>query len=334
MADHSSERVSLGTFPTPLEPAPRLAVAVGLREDRLWIKRDDLTGLGGGGNKVRKLERTLAAALRDGADCLVTTGAAQSNHARLTAAAGARLGLPVTLVLAGHPPDPADPLAAPAGNLLLDEIFGARIRWAGDADDIRLAALAAETAAELASSGAHPAVIPFGGSNRDGALAYADAARELRDQLGERGRLLGQATSVVAVGSGGTMAGLVAELGPEHVLGVHTGAVAAPEEAVAALASAITAERLDPRTLRLRLDQVGAGYDRLVEATAAAIRLTARTEGIVLDPTYTGRAMSGLIAAAGDGDLGLDAPVVFWHTGGLPGLFGHREAATIATGAQ
>jgi L-cysteate sulfo-lyase len=332
MTGHSTERISLGTFPTPLEPAPRLAAAVGLRADRLWIKRDDLTGLGGGGNKVRKLERTLAAALRDGADCLVTTGAAQSNHARLTAAAGARLGLPVTLVLAGAPG------AAPAGNLLLDEIFGAHIRWAGDADDIRLAAVADEAAAELASSGAHPVVIPFGGSNRDGALAYSDAARELRDQLhdqlhdqlGDRGGLLAQVTSVVAVGSGGTMAGLVAELGSEHVLGVHTGAVAAPGEAVAALASAITAERLNPQTLRLRTDQVGAGYGRLSEAAAAAIRLTARTEGLLLDPTYTGRAMAGLIAAAADGDLGRDPVVVFWHTGGLPGLFGHPESVTIA----
>jgi len=330
MTGHSTERISLGTFPTPLEPAPRLAAAIGLRGDRLWLKRDDLTGLGGGGNKVRKLERTLAAALRDGADCLVTTGAAQSNHARLTAAAGARLGLPVTLVLAGAPGRPGE---APEGNLLLDEIFGARIRWAGDADDIRLAAVADETAAELASAGAHPAVIPFGGSNRDGALAYADAARELRDQLRDqlRGQLrsqLGdqrQATSVVAVGSGGTMAGLVAELGPEHVLGVHAGAVAAPAEAVAALASTITAERQDPRALRLRADQVGAGYGSLTEPAAAAIRLAARTEGIVLDPTYTGRAMAGLIAAVRDGDLDGDAPVVFWHTGGLPGLFGHPE---------
>ena len=183
-------------------------------------------------------------------------------------------------------------------------------------------------------------MIPFGGSNRDGALAYADAARELRDQLrdrlddrlGERGHLP-EATSVVAVGSGGTMAGLVAELGPEHVLGVHTGAVAAPAEAVAALASTITAERQHPRTLRLRTDQVGAGYGRLTEPAAAAIRLAARTEGIVLDPTYTGRAMAGLIAAVRDGDLDRDAPVVFWHTGGLPGLFGHPEAATIATPA-
>jgi L-cysteate sulfo-lyase len=327
MTGHSTERISLGTFPTPLEPAPRLAAAVGLRADRLWIKRDDLTGLGGGGNKVRKLERTLAAALRNGADCLVTTGAAQSNHARLTAAAGARLGLPVTLVLAGRPGRPGD---APEGNLLLDEILGARIRWAGGAGDTRLAAIADEAAAELASSGAHPAVIPFGGSNRDGAMAYCDAARELRDQLGERGCVAGQATSVVALGSGGTMAGLVAELGPEHVLGVHTGAVAAPGEAVAVLTAAITAQRLDPQTLRLRTDQVGAGYGSLTEHTAAAIRLAARTEGIVLDPTYTGRALAGLIAAVADGDLGPDAPVVFWHTGGLPGLFGHPAAATIA----
>ena len=325
----SSERIALGTFPTPLEPAPRLAAAVGLHDDRLWIKRDDLTSLGGGGNMARKLERTLATALRDGADWLVTTGAAQSNHARLTAAAGARLGLGVTLVLAGRAGAPGD---APQGNLLLDEIFGAHIRWAGDVDDTGLAAVADEVAAELAASGAHPAVIPFGGSNRDGALAYADAARELLDQLRDQAgdQLPAQATSVVAVGSGGTMAGLVAELGPDHVLGVHTGAVAAPGDVVASLASAITAGRLDPQTLRLRTDQVGAGYGRLTEATAAAIRLTARTEGIVLDPTYTGRAMAGLIAAAADGDLGRDAPVVFWHTGGLPGLFGHREAATLA----
>src|ERR1700722_14361324 len=324
----SSERISLGTFPPPLEPAPRLAAAVGLRDDRLWIKRDDLTSLGGGGNKARKLERTLATALRDGADWLVTTGAAQSNHARLTAAAGARLGLGVTLVLAGRPDRPDRPGGGPGGNLLLDEIFGAHIRWAGDADDTSLAAVADEVAAELASSGAHPAVIPFGGSNRDGALAYADAARELRDQLSDR--LPGQPTSVVAVGSGGTMAGLVAELGVRQVLGVNTGAVAAPGEVVAALVASVTAEPTDPQTLRLRADQVGAGYASLTEPTAAAIRLAARTEGLLLDPTYTGRALAGLIAAVHDGDLDAGAPVVFWHTGGLPGLFGHPDAATLA----
>jgi L-cysteate sulfo-lyase len=310
-------RIPLGSFPTPLEPAPRLAAALGLAADGLWIKRDDLTGLGGGGNKTRKLERSIATALLDGADALITTGAAQSNHARLTAAAGARLGIPVTLVLAGAPG------AAPTGNVLLDALFGARIRWAGDAGDHRLGAIADEVAAELAAAGARPAVIPFGGSNRDGVLAYADAARELRAQLPD------EATSVVALGSGGTMAGLVAELGPGNVLGVHTGAVTDPLGVVAALTETVTGKVLSPADLRVRTDQVGAGYGSITEGTAAAIRLAARTEGIVLDPTYTGRALAGLIAAARDGEIDRAAPVVFWHTGGLPGLFGHRDAATL-----
>jgi len=313
-------RISLGTFPTPVESAPRLAAALGMDMGQLWIKRDDLTGLGGGGNKVRKLERVVAAALDGGADALVTTGAAQSNHARLTAAAGARLGIPVTLVLAGEP-------GAAVGNLLLDGLFGARIRWAGDVDHSALAVLAEEVAGDLGSAGAHPAIIPFGGSNRDGVLAYADAARELCAQLP------GESVSVVALGSGGTMAGLAAELGTRRVLGVHTGAVSDPRAVVAALASTVTAEPVDPRTLRLRTDQVGAGYGTLTKQAAEAIRLAARTEGIVLDPIYTGRALAGLVAAVRDGGLGSDGPVVFWHTGGLPGLFGHRDAAAVASGA-
>ncbi len=323
-----TERIPLGTFPTPLEPAPRLAAALGMAADRLWIKRDDLTGLGGGGNKVRKLERIVAAAVRNGADVLVTTGAAQSNHARLTAAAGARLGLPVTLVLAGRPGGPV------AGNLLLDGLFGASIRWAGDADGEGLVGIAREVAAELASSGARPAVIPFGGSSREGALAYADAASELRAQLGQRVQHGKNAMSVVALGSGGTMAGLVAGLGPEHVLGVHTGAVADPGVMVAGLVGAVTGRSVDAAALQVRTDQVGAGYHALTADTAAAIRLAARAEGIVLDPVYTGRAMAGLIAAVRDGDIEADAPVVFWHTGGLPGLFGHPDSTELAKPAE
>jgi L-cysteate sulfo-lyase len=314
-------RISLGTFPTPVESAPRLAAALGMGMDQLWIKRDDLTGLGGGGNKVRKLERVVATALDGGADALVTIGAAQSNHARLTAAAGARLGIPVTLVLAGEPG------GATVGNLLLDGLFGASIRWAGDVDHSALAVLAEEVAGDLASAGAHPAIIPFGGSNRDGVMAYADAARELSAQLP------GEPVSVVALGSGGTMAGLAAELGTRRVLGVHTGAVSDPRAVVAALASTVTVEPVDPGTLRVRTDQVGAGYGTLTKQAAEAIRLAARTEGIVLDPIYTGRALAGLAAAVRDGDLGCDRPVVFWHTGGLPGFFGHRDAAAVASAA-
>lgn len=310
-------RIPLGTFPTPLEPAPRLAAALGLADGELWFKRDDLLGLGGGGNKARKLERTLAVALRGGAQVLITSGAPQSNHARLTAAAGARFGIPVVLVLAGGPQP------RPMGNVLLDELFGARILWAGDAEGLDLAAVADEVAAGFAAEGTRPAVIPLGGSSPAGVRAYLDAAHELRAQLP------GISTSVVALGSGGTMAGLVAGLGIEHVLGVDTGAIADPRDTVAALAGEVAGEPVDPAALRVRTDQIGAGYSTLTEQTAEAVRLVARTEGVVLDPTYTGRAMAGLIAAAREGALTPGTPVVFWHTGGLPGLFGHRDAATI-----
>ena len=173
MSPNQDHRASLGTWPTPLEPLPRLARALGLDAGDLWIKRDDLTGLGGGGNKLRKLEWTCGAALAEGATTLVTTGAPQSNHARLTAAAGARLGLDVVLVLAGEPG------TSTSGNIALDGLLGARIVWAGDHDP---AARAEEVADELRSTGAIPAVIPFGGSSVLGAQGYVECARELLDQ--------------------------------------------------------------------------------------------------------------------------------------------------------
>src|SRR4051812_1227033 len=149
--------ILLATWPTPLEPAVRLAVELGL--DELWIKRDDLTGLGGGGNKVRKLQYTCAQALKAGATTLVTTGAAQSNHARLTAAAAARLGLRCVLVLGGHPP------ASTRGNLILDQLAGARIVWAGDAP------------IEEAIAAQEGFVIPLGGTTAFSSLGYVDCAR-------------------------------------------------------------------------------------------------------------------------------------------------------------
>lgn len=317
------DRVPLGTYPTPLERADRLGATIGLDPGRLWIKRDDLIGLGGGGNKTRKLERILATALRDGADTLVTVGAAQSNHARLTAAAGTRLGLHVVLVLGGSPP------AEPRGNLLLDDLFGAEIVWAGDVPLKGLMLKVDEVVTGLVRSGSRPIVIPLGGSNRDGMLGYVDAARELREQLGAAGVAgADESISIVALGSGGTMAGLVAEFGPERVIGVHVGAVEAPREAVVHLVSEVGAH-CDPSALRVPMDQVGEGYGILAEDTAAAVRLAARSEGIVLDPVYTGRAMAFLVAAARSGELGPDAPIVFWHTGGLPSLFGHGQAAEL-----
>ncbi|MEU9448777.1 D-cysteine desulfhydrase family protein [Streptomyces sp. NPDC048277] len=307
-------KVTLAPWPTPLEPAPRLARTLGLGPDDLWIKRDDLIGLGGGGNKVRKLEWTCGQALAEGARTLVTSGAPQSNHARLTAAAGARLGMDVVLVLAGEPTETA------AGNLALDGLLGARIVWAGAVSGTELAAVLDRVVGELRERDAAPALIPFGGSSPVGALGYVDGGHEL---LGQTPDLH---TAVVALGSGGTMAGLVHALGADRVLGVHCGAVEDPGHTLDLLLTALDAPSPAPRQPRLRLDQVGAGYSRLTEPVAEAILLAARTEGLILDPVYTGRAMAGLVAAVREGDIRPGERTVFVHTGGLPGLFGHPEA--------
>ncbi|MFJ9567145.1 D-cysteine desulfhydrase family protein [Streptomyces fuscichromogenes] len=314
--DEGHRRVTLASWPTPLEPAPRLAQALGLEPDDLWIKRDDLIGLGGGGNKVRKLEWTCGQALAEGARTLVTSGAPQSNHARLTAAAGARLGMDVVLVLAGEPTGTA------AGNLALDGLLGAKVVWAGAVDGAGLAAVLDRVVAGLRERNAAPALIPFGGSSPVGALGYVDGGRELLAQAPDL------ATAVVALGSGGTMAGLVRALGEDRVLGVHCGAVPDPGHTLGLLLTELYAPSPAPREprLRLRLDQVGAGYSRLTERVAEAVLLAARTEGLVLDPVYTGRAMAGLVAAVRDGDIRPGDRTVFVHTGGLPGLFGHQEA--------
>jgi D-cysteine desulfhydrase len=295
--------VQLITGPTPLEPAPRLSAAIGLGPDDLWIKRDDLIGLGGGGNKVRKLQWTCAQALAAGADTLITSGAAQSNHARLTAAAGARLGLHVVLVLAGDPPD-AGQLT---GNLALDTLFGASIVWSADVDDVTT---------ELENAGRSVAVIPFGGSSPLTTNAYLDAAREIVSQGVDPDHV------VVAVGSGATMAGLVRGFGPQRVLGVQCGAVTDPHRTVREL---FPVHDPAPASLRIRMDQVGAGYGQVTPEVTAALSLAACTEGIVFDPVYTGRALAGLIAEVADGHIEPGSTVVLMHTGGLPGLFGSSE---------
>jgi D-cysteine desulfhydrase len=314
MADAALEPLSLASWPTPVEPAPRLARAIGLGSDDLWVKREDLVGLGGGGNKVRKLQYLCAAALAAGARTLVTTGAAQSNHARLTAAAGARLGLDVELVLAGRAPAQD---TDPTGNLLLDRLFGATLTWAGDVAHEDLEDLAASRVAELVAGGTPTARIPYGGSSATGALAYVEAGHELLAQVGDVDQV------VVAVGSAGTAAGLVTALGADRVLGVDTGATSDPQERIESLVTELGG---DPTGLRLRTDQVGAGYSTLTDAVGAALVLAARTEGLVLDPVYTGRALAGLVAAVEDGDVRRGERTVLLHTGGLPGLFGSSEA--------
>jgi L-cysteate sulfo-lyase len=259
-------RVELASWPTPLERAPRLAVALGLGEDDLWIKRDDLTGLGGGGNKVRKLEWLAGTALAQGATTLVTSGAPQSNHARLTAAVGARLGLKVVLVLTG------EPSASESGNLALDGILGASVVHVGDLTRGQIDQAVEDIAESVRRSGSFPAVIPFGGSSVLGAQGYVDGGLELLEQVPDLDTVL------VAVGSGGTMSGLVHVLGADRVLGVDCGAVSDPVATVTELVNGLSAHGGVPK-LRLRLDQVGNGYSKLSAEVEDAIVLAARTEG-------------------------------------------------------
>src|SRR4051794_570137 len=243
--------ISLGTWPTPLEPAPRLAASLGL--EHLWIKRDDLIGLGGGGNKVRKLQYTCAQALQAGATTLITTGAPQSNHARLTAAAAARLGLRCVLVLAGDRP------VTSRGNLVLDSFAGAEIVWAGRQSPVQV--IEAEIAKRY-----KPYVIPFGGSSSESAQGYVDCAREIEAQLPDADRV------VVPVGSGGTMAGLVAALGPDRVFGVDTGAVSDARMTVAALLDGMPGVTVDPGDLKIDRGQIGGGYAKLTERVREALK--------------------------------------------------------------
>ena len=326
VSDDSPRRVTLGTWPTPLEPAPTLAARLGLDPKSFWIKRDDLVGLGAGGNKVRKLEFLCGAALAKGATTLVTSGRAQSNHARLTAAAARHLGLGCVLVLGGDEP------RSLAGNLALEAVLGVTVRFVGNLDDDGLDRAVEEQAAELTAAGERVEVIPLGGSDAVGARGYVECGAELDSQVP------GLRHVVVAVGTGGTMAGLVAALGANRVLGVDVGATADPRIRVGRMLEALSSEGVGAdgvgHDLRLREDQVGAGYGILTEGARRALLDAARCEGIFLDPVYTAKALSGLAAAVREGDIRPEDATVFVHTGGLPGLFGHEFLTDPPTGSS
>ena len=323
--DEPGERVDLGVWATPVEPAPRLAECIGLDPGDLWIKRDDWLAFGGGGNKLRKLEFLCRDAIAHGATALVTTGAAQSNYARLTAASARRLGLGVVLVLAGEGRD------AGSGNLTLDGVLGAEIHWAGDVRREELDAVAADVAAQLSERGERPALLPYGGSNALGARGYVQCAAEIAEQAPDARHI------VVASGSGATMAGLVAGLGAERVLGVDAGAVADIEPRVRAIVEELDAAGhakcpLGDERLRLDRGQIGSGYEQMTENARQAIFDAGRCAGLVLDPVYTAKAFAGLRESVASGTVARGERVVFVHTGGLPGLFGHPLAAEIAGG--
>jgi D-cysteine desulfhydrase family pyridoxal phosphate-dependent enzyme len=309
-------RVPLANLPTRLEELPRLARHLGLR--KLFVKRDDCTGLAMGGNKARKLEYDFAPILAGGHDVVVTVGGAQSNHATMTAAAARHLGLDVKLVLGG----PAFP--APRGNMLLDAVYGAEVRYLLDDDDNDSLAAAMEAwVGELRREGRQPYALPVGGSTGLGALGYVRAMRELAAEAGP-----GPFQVVTAVGSCGTFAGL--NLGAR---------LFAPGARVAGISVSRTARQIAARTTELVAESAAilgiaappgslechdGFHERYGVATASgaeAIRVSARLEGLILDPVYTGKSMAGLFALARAGALDPGIPVVFLHTGGLPILF-------------
>jgi D-cysteine desulfhydrase family pyridoxal phosphate-dependent enzyme len=317
-------RLALAVLPTPLEPADRLGAALGMKPGALWVKRDDVTGLGGGGNKARKLEYLCADALDRGADTLVTGGGPQSNHARMTAAAANRLGLGCTLVMAGPRPDPA------VGNVLLVELLGPDVMWTdareGPMDYYAIEAAIDEACERLSADGRRPYRTPIGGASAVGALGYVRAAAELQAQAAAAfGGGAHPQVVVVADGSGGTHAGLAAGLGDlDLVLGVDVGARPDLDEVVPAKAAEVAglAGLPEPRgTVRVDHDRVGAGYGAATEECREAVLLAARQEGLILDPVYTGKAMAGLIAARRNGSIAATDRTVFVHTGGMPALF-------------
>jgi 1-aminocyclopropane-1-carboxylate deaminase/D-cysteine desulfhydrase-like pyridoxal-dependent ACC family enzyme len=306
--------------PSPLQRIPRFAAAIGGGAD-VWIKREDLLPLAFGGNKLRNLEFLVGAALAEGADTLVTTGRRWSNHARLTAAAGARAGLAVHLVLSGPPLD------RPGPNQRLDELLGAKVHITATESREERATTVELLVAELRAAGHRPYIVPTGGSGPIGVVGSILAGLELADQaaaLGFRPDVV-----VLPTATGGTQAGLLIGLAlaglPARVVGV---AVAHPP-----------AELIDPIATMLAIgtelvgidralvgpvvmdnDQLGAAYGRPTAASQSAGQLLARSEGILVDPIYTAKALAGLVAQARTGELD-GKTVVFWHAGGTPGLF-------------
>jgi 1-aminocyclopropane-1-carboxylate deaminase/D-cysteine desulfhydrase-like pyridoxal-dependent ACC family enzyme len=314
-------RFALLDGPSPLAPLPRFSAALGASAE-IWIKREDLLPLAFGGNKLRNLEFLVGAALAEDADTLVTSGRRWSNHCRLTAAAGARAGLGVDLVLTGPP----QPRGAEGPNQLLDELLGARVHVTATDRRAERAIRVAEVAAGLRAAGRRPFVIDVGGTGAVGAAGQVLAGLELAEQLAAVG--IGEATVVLPSATGGTHAGVLTGLTlaappSRQVVGV---AVAAPADELGPTIAELLEDlaplagvAVPPSAIHLDDDQLGAGYGRPTEAADEAARLLARTEGILVDPIYTAKALAGLIARIRDGSLG--GPVVFWHAGGLPGLF-------------
>lgn len=312
-------RFRLFDAPSPLQPVPRFCDSVLDGRVELWIKREDLIPLAFGGNKVRNLEFLVGAALAEGADTLITSGRRWSNHARLTAAAGARARLAVHLVLSGPQVEPPGP------GIRVAEAFGATVHRLASADRKEREAMVADVAARVRAGGGRPYVIGVGGTGAIGAYGHLLAARELLDQASTIS--LGIDRVLLATATGGTQAGLLAGLPPTVAV---TGMVVARStdelRPVIARTAADLGRAVDPDAIDLDERHIGAGYGRPTAAAQTAGDLLARTEAILVDPIYTAKALAGLIAGVRSGAWDGER-IVFWHAGGLPGLFEPLEDA-------
>ena len=315
-------KLSFAHLPTPIEMLPRLSAQ--LNGPQIFIKRDDQTGLAFGGNKTRKLEYLLADAQEQGADTLITAGAVQSNHCRQTAAAAARNGFACVLVLTGEKP------SKPSGNNFLDLFLGAEIVWAEGADR---ELVLQQTFEIIQSTGRKPYLIPYGGSNPIGALGYVNAVQELLEQIEAPHWIIFPSSS------GGTQAGLA--LGGRiynyqgSILGISIDNLASDLSQRVARLAGETAQALgidqsfSPRDILVNDDYLGGGYGIMGEPEVEALNMFARSEGILLDPVYTGRAAAGLIDLIRRGKFTADQRVLFWHTGGTPAIFADRYMGNL-----
>jgi D-cysteine desulfhydrase family pyridoxal phosphate-dependent enzyme len=318
-------RILLAHLPTPLEAMPRLTVALG--GPRLFVKRDDQTGVAFGGNKTRKLEYVLAEAQAGGARTLVTVGGIQSNHCRQTAALAARLGMRCILVLSG------EPAYNPNGNVLLDTLFGAKLVWTTREERDKMLTYAFDVAWE---EGDRPFLIPLGASNPTGVLGYVTAFQEFLAQQVDVDWI------IVASSSAGTQAGLA--LGAKlanwrgKVLGISIDHPAAELQVEVARLASEAADRLGESVklvaaeVLVNDDYLGGGYAVMGEPEIEAIKLFASTEGLLLDPVYTGRAAAGMIDLIRKGFFKPTDRVLFWHTGGTPALFAEPYARMLYSG--
>jgi 1-aminocyclopropane-1-carboxylate deaminase/D-cysteine desulfhydrase-like pyridoxal-dependent ACC family enzyme len=316
-------RVALLDGPTPLQPLERLSAALGGRAE-LWIKREDLGPLAFSGNKLRNLEFLLAAAIADGADTIVTSGRRWSNHCRLTAAAGARLGLRVEIVVSGPP-------VVSSANLALIEALGATVHQAVTDARSEREALVASVAGSASAAGCAVHVIPVGGSDATGAWGQVVGALEALEQAAARGFV--PDAIVLPSATGGTQAGLVvgaaiaaarADVEPTRIIGI---AVAHPESELRPHVEELVAELATLAGIAAPLDRIeidggslGEGYGIPSPASNEAASLLARTEGMLVDPVYTAKGLAGLISAVRSGQLD-GRRAIFWHGGGLPALF-------------